>query len=184
VGKRVLDAFFACLVGVLSLPAALAAALLVRLDDGSPPLFRQRRLGRDGQEFTMLKFRSMSAGAATVASAEAGALPITRVGRYLRRSNVDEVPQLWNIIRGDMSLVGPRPALPSQQQLVALRNASGAINIRPGLTGLAQIKAYDGMSEEEKAGWDAEYAKSVSLWRDVSILLRTFLYLLKPPPRY
>ena len=183
-GKRVLDAVVAGLIGLLSLPAGLIAALLVRLDDGKAALLRQQRIGRGGQTFTILKFRSMAVGTASVTSAHAGALPVTRVGRILRRTNLDEIPQLWNVIRGDMSLVGPRPALPSQTQLAELRVASGAVNVRPGLTGLAQVNAYDGMSEQEKAAWDARYAASMSFTRDISILLRTFLYLLKPPPRY
>jgi O-antigen biosynthesis protein WbqP len=183
-GKRILDAVIAGLIGIISLPAGLLAAVLVRLDDGAAALFRQQRLGRGNQTFTILKFRSMAVGTANVSSAEAGALPITRVGRILRRTNLDEIPQLWNVIRGDMSLVGPRPALPAQKQLVEMRAASGATKVRPGLTGLAQVNAYDGMSEEEKAYWDAKYAHSMSFTRDISILLRTFLYVLKPPPRY
>lgn len=183
-GKRLLDACIAGLIGLLSLPAALFAATLVRLDDGKAALFRQQRLGQGGRTFTILKLRSMSVGAATVTSAQAGTLPITRIGRVLRRTNLDELPQLWNVIRGDMSLVGPRPALPTQTDLTELRAASGAINVRPGLTGLAQVNAYDGMTEQEKAAWDAKYAASVSFTRDLAILFRTFFYLLKPPPRY
>jgi O-antigen biosynthesis protein WbqP len=183
-GKRILDAVVAGLIGLVSLPAGLIAALLVRLDDGAAALFRQQRLGRGGRTFTIFKFRSMAIGTAHVSSAEAGTLSITRVGRFLRRTNLDEIPQLWNVIRGDMSLVGPRPALPTQTQLAQLRSASGALNVRPGLTGLAQVNAYDGMTEQEKAAWDAKYAASMSFTRDISILLRTFLYLLKPPPRY
>ena len=183
-GKRMLDTALAGFIGLLSLPAGLLAALLIRLDDGKAALFRQQRLGCGGQIFTIFKFRSMAVGAANVTSAQAGALPTTRVGRILRRTNLDEIPQLWNVIRGDMSLVGPRPALPSQSQLTQLRAASGAINVRPGLTGLAQVNAYDGMSEQEKAAWDATYAASMSFTRDISILLRTVRYLLKPPPRY
>lgn len=183
-GKRLLDAVIAVAVGLIALPAGLVAALVVRLDDGQAALFRQQRVGYHGRPFTLLKFRSMAIGTANVASANAATLAVTRVGRILRRSNLDEIPQLWNVLRGDMSLVGPRPALPSQTDLCRLRAAGGATTVRPGLTGLAQVNAYDGMSEREKAEWDARYAKSVSFARDMAILLRTFRYLLKPPPRY
>ena len=183
-GKRVLDALIACLIGLFSLPAALLAAALVRLEDGKAAVFRQERLGQGGRAFTILKLRSMAVGTVNVTSAQAGSLTVTRMGRVLRRTNLDEIPQLWNVVRGDMSLVGPRPALPTQTDLTALRTASGAINVRPGLTGLAQVNAYDGMSEQEKAALDAKYAASISFSRDLAILLRTFSYLLKPPPRY
>jgi lipopolysaccharide/colanic/teichoic acid biosynthesis glycosyltransferase len=183
-GKRLLDSLLALVIGLVALPAGLFAALLVRLEDGHAAIFRQQRVGRDGRTFTILKFRSMAVGTAHVASVQASTSAVTRVGRILRRTNIDEIPQLWNVLRGDMSLVGPRPALPSQTELSHLRAAAGATAVRPGLTGLAQVNAYDGMSEREKAAWDARYATTVSFARDLGILLRTFRYVLKPPPRY
>jgi O-antigen biosynthesis protein WbqP len=126
----------------------------------------------------------MAVGTGDIPSARAGVLRITRVGRVIRRTNIDELPQLVNILRGDMSLVGPRPALPSQAELLALRGANGAAACRPGLTGLAQIRSYDGMPEPEKARWDGQYAATISLRRDLAIVLGTFRYLARRPPVY
>lgn len=166
------------------LPLLTAVALAILLEDGRPVLFRQTRIGRDGRPFTFLKFRSMAKDTEEKPSAEAATLVVTRVGRVIRRLSFDELPQLWNILRGDMSLVGPRPAIPTQGTLCRLRAASGAIECPPGLTGLAQVNAYDGMSEEDKAGWDARYAREVSVWLDARIILRTIAYLFRPPPAY
>lgn len=183
-GKRALDIVLAGLTLLVAAPVMVVVCLLVQLEDGGPALFRQVRIGRDGSPFTLLKFRSMPTTTAVLPSAAAGALQITRVGRFIRRTNLDELPQLWNILVGDMSVVGPRPALPVQEALLARRAASGAARIRPGLTGLAQISSYDGMPETEKAAFDALYATRITLLGDLSIVLRTFRYLLKPPPRY
>lgn len=184
VGKRVLDVLLAgvALVGLSPLLAAVAIAIW--LEGGRPVLIRQQRVGRDGESFTMLKFRSMPPGTTQAVSVDAGGFPITRVGRVIRRTNVDELPQLWNIALGHMSVVGPRPALASQHELLALRSASGAARLRPGLTGLAQVNAYDGMPTAEKARFDAEYADGLSLRLDLTILGRTFGYLRRPPPVY
>jgi O-antigen biosynthesis protein WbqP len=119
-----------------------------------------------------------------IPSAAARSVRITRVGRVIRRTNADELPQLVNILRGDMSVVGPRPALPAQRELVALRSANGALACTPGLTGLAQVNAYDGMSIEAKATWDGRYADRIRFFRDVAIILRTVRYLMAPPPTY
>ena len=102
----------------------------------------------------------------------------------IRRTNLDELPQLFNILKGDMSIVGPRPPIPSQQELTELRKANGAIACRPGLTGLAQVSSFDGMTVPQKAAFDGEYAKRISFVGDITIILRTFVYLLKPPPVY
>lgn len=119
-----------------------------------------------------------------VPSNSAEALKITRVGRIIRRANVDELPQLLNVLRGDMSIVGPRPALPTQSDVIAFRKKSGADQIKPGLTGLAQVNAYDGMPAEAKADWDSRYSSSVSFVTDLKIILATAKYILKPPPVY
>jgi O-antigen biosynthesis protein WbqP len=119
-----------------------------------------------------------------VASAEASEAGVTRVGRTLRRTNLDELPQLINILRGEMSIVGPRAALPSQVGLLRLREEGGAMLLRPGLTGLAQVNAYDGMDEPCKAAFDIDYARRASLRLDLLVIARTFGYLRKPPPKY
>ena len=184
VGKRLFDVTVACIALILLSPALILIASAIVLEDGAPALFRQRRVGIDGRIFTVLKFRSMRVGARNVPSAHGGSLPVTQVGRFIRRTNIDELPQLWNVLVGDMSLVGPRPPLPAQEALLALRAANGALELRPGLTGLAQVESYDGMPESEKAEWDGRYAKSISLRGDLTIILRTFGYLARRPPVY
>ncbi len=106
------------------------------------------------------------------------------MGWFLRRSNLDEIPQLVNALMGPMSLVGPRAALPSQVALIELKRANGAMAALPGITGLAQINGYDGMADEVKVGFDGQYSANIRFRADMVILLRTLGYLLKPPPRY
>ena len=182
--KRVFDVVGASVALATLSPLLGVIAVLIWLDDGGPALFRQPRIGRGGRQFTLFKFRTMPVGTAHVPKAGAQALTVTRVGAYLRRLNLDELPQLVNIVRGDMSLVGPRPAMLSQQTLCALRSTTAAWDCRPGLTGLAQVEAYDGMPETEKARWDETYAEDITLTGDVKILLRTVSYLRRPPPVY
>jgi lipopolysaccharide/colanic/teichoic acid biosynthesis glycosyltransferase len=182
--KRLFDLVAAGAAIVVLSPLFLLVGVLIRLEDGGRAIFRQSRIGRDGQRFMLFKFRSMPENTAHVPSVSASALRITRVGYFLRRTNVDELPQLINILRGDMSVVGPRPALPVQDKLIALRRENGALRCTPGLTGLAQVRAYSGMAEEEKARHDAEYASDITLLGDLGIIVRTVGYLLRPPPVY
>jgi len=183
-GKRIVDVLLGSVALVVLSPIVGAIAAAIRLNDRGPALFKQQRVGRRGNEFPFLKFRSMPVGSANVESAGADGLQITRVGRVIRRTSLDELPQLVNIVRGDMSIVGPRPPLPTQTDLIELRRENGALELRPGLTGLAQINSFDGMSAEDKARWDGIYAKSVSLVTDATIVVRTLRYLTKPPPTY
>jgi len=184
IGKRLVDLAGSAVGLIVLSPLWLLTSVLIWLEDRGPVLYRQPRLGRHGTMFTVLKFRSMPVNARSVASIDATALPVTRVGRVIRRTNIDELPQLLNVLRGDMSLVGPRPALPSQHGLIAARKLTRAADVRPGLTGLAQLRAFDGMSEADKAGHDGEYAERITLLGDVGILVRTINYLRKPPPTY
>lgn len=184
VGKRVFDIAAASMAMVVLSPVLLATTLAVRLEDGGPALFISERVGRNGHLFRFLKFRSMPVNTAQVPSASAGQLRITRTGRIIRRTSIDELPQLINILRGDMSIVGPRPAIPSQIGLKQLRERNGALACRPGLTGLAQVNSFDGMPEDAKAQYDGQYAQRITLWGDLKIILGTFRYLLAPPPAY
>ncbi len=159
-------------------------AIAIRIEDGGPVFFRQRRMGREKKPFVLLKFRSMPPDAPEKSSASATEAPITRVGQFIRRTNIDELPQLINILRGDMSLVGPRPALPSQAELINFRSADSVNDLLPGLTGMAQINSYDGMPDEQKAHWDSKYKRIICLRTDLEIMLRTLGYLLRPPPVY
>lgn len=182
--KRIFDILFSCLSLVLLSPLMIAVAVLIRLEDGGPALFRQTRVGKNGKEFEFLKFRSMGVDAANVPKTEATRLPITRIGGFIRRTNIDELPQLMNILRGDMSIVGPRPAIAAQTDLCLMRRDNGSLACEPGLTGLAQVNAYDGMPEKEKAEWDGRYAGRVTFTGDLKIIFRTLSYLRRRPPVY
>ncbi|KTT69258.1 sugar transferase [Sphingomonas sanguinis] len=171
--KRLLDLAI-CLV--LALPAFLAILLVlpvVALETRATPLFRQRRVGRDGRVFTLLKLRTMRADTPDGASHEVGAATITRSGRVLRRTKVDELPQLWNVLTGDMSLVGPRPCLPSQAELVEARHRLGVDRLRPGITGPAQVAGLDMSDPQRLADADAAYLERWSLRRDLTLLIQT-----------
>jgi len=173
--KRALDVLMALSALLLLSPLLLAAAAAIALESGRPILFRQTRLGLHGREFPMYKFRSMVVNAAAQGPYyTSDADPrITRVGRWLRRTSIDELPQLLNVLKGDMSLVGPRPALHSQDDLVALRTAAGVDALRPGLTGWAQINGRDELPIPEKARLDREYLDRMSPAFDVKILAAT-----------
>ena len=137
-GKRALDVLLAGLATVALSPLLAVVGLAIRLEDGSPVIYRQQRTGRRGEPFTILKFRSMPTNTAVATSATMATATITNVGRITRRTNIDELPQLFNILRGDMSIVGPRPPLGGQDTLIAKRREGPAWHVRPGLTGLAQ----------------------------------------------
>jgi O-antigen biosynthesis protein WbqP len=182
--KRFLDIVLSLGGLILLSPLMLIIATAIYVDDRGRIIFRQKRIGASGRVFQVLKFRSMPENTGDVESAMAHQLPITRVGRFIRRTNLDELPQLINILSGDMSIVGPRPPIPSQLGLCRLRESNGSIDCLPGLTGLAQINGYDHMPDEEKAQFDGEYAETMSLSVDLKIVLRTFGYLKKRPPIY
>lgn len=182
--KRALDIALSLLAGVALSPVLLLVAVAIKLADPGPVIFRQRRVGVGGQLFDFYKFRSMPVDTGDIPSDRLGEVNLTWIGRMVRRTSIDELPQLWNVLRGDMSLVGPRPPIPSQEELIAQRRESGALDLRPGLTGWAQINSYDGMSVAAKAALDADYARDLSLSKDAIILARTCVYLLRPPPKY
>lgn len=183
-GKRVLDIVLSSLALVALAPVMLVVAVAIRLDDGGRVIFRQRRVGQDDRLFELLKFRSMPESTGDMPSDAARKVKPTRVGQVIRRTNLDELPQLVNILRGDMSIVGPRPALPLQAELLQQRRENGASRCVPGLTGLAQVNATDGMTVSQKSAWDGRYAARVTLGADIAIIARTFVYLMSPPPTY
>lgn len=139
---RLLDVVFALAGLVIGFPVLVVLWVLGLRDTGSP-LFRQERVGRNKKPFTLVKFRTMRKDTASVASHLASADAITPFGRFLRRTKLDELPQLWNVLKGEMSLVGPRPCLFNQEELVAEREQRGVLAARPGITGLAQISDID-----------------------------------------
>ena len=159
---RALDIVLSLLGLVLGLPLLLVLWLVGWFDTGAP-LFRQQRVGRRQRPFTLVKFRTMHPDTASVASHLADAAAITRFGHFLRRTKLDELPQLWNVLRGDMSLVGPRPCLPNQHELIAEREQRGVFAVRPGVTGLAQVNGVDMSEPARLAEMDAEMVASLSL---------------------
>lgn len=182
--KRFIDIVLSLIALVILSPLMLICALVIYLQDFCPVIFRQQRIGKYGNTFMCYKFRSMPVNTPNVPSAEADKVSITPFGKFIRRTNMDELPQLINVLKGDMSIVGPRPPIASQKNLIALRRDNGALNVRPGLTGWAQVNGYDFMPDEHKARYDGEYANGISLGMDVKIILRTFVYLTKKPPTY
>ncbi len=173
--KRTIDLLFALVaLALLALPM-LVIALVVRLTSPGPALYWSDRVGRDNRIFRMPKFRTMRTDTPAVAThlLTDAARHLTPVGALLRRTSLDELPQLLSIVRGDMSFVGPRPALFNQDDLVALRTATGVHRLLPGLTGWAQVNGRDDLAIPEKARLDAEYLARRSLRLDLWILWRT-----------
>jgi lipopolysaccharide/colanic/teichoic acid biosynthesis glycosyltransferase len=164
---------------VLTSPVLAAAALAIKLDDGGPVRFRQTRVGKDGKDFELLKLRSMTVGAEHVGAGFAvdrGDSRITRVGRFLRRTSIDELPQLWNVLRGDMSVIGPRPTLRYQVDRYSERQRR-RLDIRPGLTGWAQVNGRATLSWDDRIELDVWYVEHRSPLVDLKILWRTPLAL-------
>ena len=159
---RVFDILFSALGLIVLSPMMLLVWLLGWIDTRAP-LFRQQRVGRHQQPFVLVKFRTMRPDTASVASHLADASAITSFGRFLRRTKLDELPQLWNVLRGEMSLVGPRPCLFNQDELIVERAARGVLDARPGITGLAQIKDIDMSTPELLAKTDAEMISNMSV---------------------
>lgn len=183
-GKRLLDIFIVLVAVICLSPLMITVALLIKIVDPGPIIFKQRRVGKNGESFSFFKFRSMPVNTGDLASDEVGHIKITWVGKMIRRTNIDELPQLLNIIKGDMSIVGPRPPISSQEELLQLRKENHSLFVRPGLTGLAQVNSFDGMTVPQKAKFDGEYVKNITFFNDVKIILNTVLYLFKPPPVY
>ena len=159
---RVFDILFSAL-GLLFLFPVLCALWIIGWFDNRSPLFRQQRVGRHQQPFVLVKFRTMRPDTASVATHLADASAITPFGRFLRRTKLDELPQLWNVLLGDMSLVGPRPCLYNQHELIHERAERGVFNVRPGITGLAQTQGIDMSTPELLAKTDAEMIASLSI---------------------
>jgi lipopolysaccharide/colanic/teichoic acid biosynthesis glycosyltransferase len=193
--RRTLDVAAATVLMIALLPVMAIVALAIRLDSPGPVLFRQRRIGRGMQSFTVLKFRSMRAAAdqsrhrdyvhGLIAGDSAAGAPseqglyklavddrITRVGRWLRKTSIDELPQLWNVVRGEMSLVGPRPVLGYEVDAYPDWYLD-RFAVRPGLTGLWQVSGRNERTYEEMVRLDIEYARRQSVWLDIRIMFKT-----------
>jgi O-antigen biosynthesis protein WbqP len=179
--KRIFDLFLGVVAAALLLVPVLIVALAVRLTSKGPVLYWSDRVGRNNQIFKMPKFRSMRVGTPAVAThllADA-ASHLTPIGSFLRKSSLDELPQLWSILKGDMSFVGPRPALFNQQDLIDLRTAQGVHVLVPGLTGWAQVNGRDELPIPDKVKLDTTYLQRKSLLFDLRILWLTFVKVLR-----
>jgi lipopolysaccharide/colanic/teichoic acid biosynthesis glycosyltransferase len=173
--NRALDVVGASLGLAVTSPALAVAAIAIKLGDGGPVFYRQRRVGRDGREFELLKLRTMVVGAERQGAGWAvnrGDPRITRVGRALRRLSIDELPQLWNVVRGEMSLIGPRPTLAYQVEQYTPRQRK-RLEVKPGITGWAQIHGRASLPWEERIELDVWYVENRSPAVDLRILLRT-----------
>ena len=174
--KRTFDIMVCSISLIIVLPLAAVVAALIKLTSKGPVIFKQRRIGLHKREFDIYKFRTMyqdaPANIATHLLARPGQF-ITPLGKFLRKSSLDELPQVFNILKGDMSIVGPRPALYNQYDLVELRDECGVNDVRPGITGLAQINGRDELPIPVKVEFDRRYVESRSLWLDVKIMVKT-----------
>jgi O-antigen biosynthesis protein WbqP len=171
--KRALDVMACGLFLLLVWPILLIVVIAIRLRSPGPAIFRQVRVGKGGRPFTCYKFRTMYSGTANLPTHEVRASSVTALGEHLRRFKIDELPQLWNVLTGDMSLVGPRPCLPSQVDLVETRRRLGVLEVRPGITGLAQVNGVDMSDASRLAEIDAQYVRTHSLIGDFRLILAT-----------
>lgn len=179
--KRLFDLVLAIIAISILLVPIIIVAVMVKLTSKGPVLYWSDRVGRENQIFNMPKFRSMQINTPAVAThllVDPKSV-LTPIGHFLRKSSLDELPQLWSIIKGDMSFVGPRPALFNQDDLIALRTEKGVHNLIPGLTGWAQINGRDELPIPQKVNLDVEYLQRKSLWLDIKIIWLTFIKVLK-----
>lgn len=180
--KRLIDVILSACALIILFPFLMLISAAIWLDSPGNVLFRQKRVGKGKTHFDILKFRSMRTDAPANLPTHELADPekwITRTGRFLRKTSLDELPQIINILAGQMSIVGPRPALWNQYDLIEERDKYGANDIRPGLTGWAQINGRDELSIEKKAALDGEYAQNVNLWFDIRCFLGTIFPVLR-----
>jgi lipopolysaccharide/colanic/teichoic acid biosynthesis glycosyltransferase len=159
--------------GLLLLAPLLALLWLAGWFDTGSPLFRQQRVGRQQRPFVLIKFRTMRPDTASVGTHQVNPAAITPYGRFLRRSKLDELPQLWNVLRGDMSLVGPRPCLPNQTELVQERERQGVFAARPGITGLAQVQGVDMSEPARLAELDSQMLRQLDFWLYLKLIAST-----------
>ena len=169
---RCLDIVFSFIGLVVGFPVLVVIYFVGMFDTGAP-LFRQERVGRNLRPFVLVKFRTMAVDTASVASHLASTASITRTGGFLRKTKLDELPQLWNVLRGDMSLVGPRPNLFNQEELMRIRDELGVYAVRPGITGLAQINDIDMSTPDLLAKTDAKMISEMSLKNYFLLIFRT-----------
>lgn len=180
--KRIIDFTISLLAMIILWPVFLLISVLIKLDSKGPVLFKQKRVGKDKKHFYILKFRTMRTDTPKDMPTHMLKNPeifITRVGKFLRKTSLDELPQIINILKGEMSIIGPRPALWNQYDLIEERDKYGANDIYPGLTGWAQINGRDELPIDIKAKYDGEYVQKMSFAFDVKIFFKTIFSVIK-----
>lgn len=179
--KRILDLLLAIPMFVILFIPLIVIGLIIKMTSKGPALFRQERYGRNSKPFTLYKFRSMTNKAPVKANSEFDDITsyVTPFGMVIRKTSIDELPQLWNIIKGDMSFIGPRPLAETDSKVLFLRKHNGADQVLPGISGLAQVNGRNNISDEDKAAYDAKYAARVSLRVDTLLIIETFISVLK-----
>ncbi len=179
--KRILDIFLSAVGLVILFPLFLIVIIAIKIDDPGPAFFRQKRVGKDKKHFWLYKFRSMKVNTPELPThlLKDPQQYISKVGAFLRKTSLDELPQIWNILKGDMSIIGPRPALWTQDDLIAERDKYSANAVRPGLTGWAQINGRDELEIELKARFDGDYVEKMSFGFDCKCFFGTVRSVLK-----
>ncbi|MBQ2774821.1 MAG: sugar transferase [Clostridia bacterium] len=178
--KRIFDVVCSLIAIVLLSPLMLLISLIILIDDGRPILFSQERVGYNDRLFKIKKFRTMKNGTRNASTANLSESDdcITKSGKFLRKTSLDELPQLFNVLNGTMSFVGPRPLIPEEENIRNLRREYNVFSVRPGVTGWAQVNGRDSLSDEDKAAFDREYIERQSLIFDIKILFKTALVVL------
>lgn len=179
--KRFLDTCVAIILGISLSWLLVIIAILVKLTSKGPIFFKQERFGLNSKPFTLYKFRSMTNGAPVKANSEFDNITsyITPFGMFIRKTSIDELPQLLNIVKGDMSFIGPRPLAITDEKVLSLRKQSGADQVRPGISGLAQVNGRNNISDENKAAYDAKYASQASFGLDLLLVFETGVSVIK-----
>lgn len=179
--KRQLDILLSSIAITIFLIPMAIIAILIKFDSKGPVIFKQKRVGKDGVLFDIYKFRTMKIDTPNVSTEDLGdpSKYITRVGKLLRKTSLDELPQLFNILKGEMSIVGPRPALYNQYELIKLRDEVNVNSIRPGLTGYAQVMGRDFVTDKQKVEFDRYYLENMNLLFDLKIILLTVINVVK-----
>ena len=180
--KRILDIVFSIVLMLLLSPLLLSVMLVLTVTTRGKPVFKQQRAGKFGKPFYIYKFRTMQLDAPphmpTGDFADANRY-ITKFGQFLRRTSIDELPQLWNVLKGDMSFIGPRPVILAEVELLRQRQKRGADRVLPGITGIAQLHGRDLVDIQHKARYDAYYANRLSLWMDIRLVFLTIVCVLR-----
>lgn len=180
--KRVLDAVISLIAIIVLLPVFIIVSLAIKIDSRGPILFKQTRIGIDHKYFSLYKFRTMTIDTPKYCPTNMfndSDKYITRVGRFLRKTSIDELPQLINVLKGEMSIIGPRPLIPSEVNVHILRDSEDVYSVLPGITGLAQINGRDNIDIVTKVKYDSDYVRNISFKTDIEILFKTVIKVLK-----